>query len=32
MILHKIVRGMEDHQEEIARIVAAETGKGYKGP
>ena len=31
MILHKIVRGMEDHQEEIARIVAAETGKGYKG-
>jgi aldehyde dehydrogenase (NAD+) len=30
MILHKIVLGMQDHQEEIAAIVAAETGKSYK--
>jgi len=30
MILHGIVRGMQARQEEIARIVAAETGKSYK--
>jgi alpha-ketoglutaric semialdehyde dehydrogenase len=30
LLLHKIVVGMQNHQEEIARIVAAETGKSYK--
>lgn len=30
MLLHDIVRGMQDRREEIARIVAAETGKSYK--
>jgi len=30
MMLHDIVRGMQARQEEIARIVAAETGKSYK--
>jgi acyl-CoA reductase-like NAD-dependent aldehyde dehydrogenase len=30
MLLHAIVRAMQTHQEEIARIVAAETGKSYK--
>jgi acyl-CoA reductase-like NAD-dependent aldehyde dehydrogenase len=30
LILHKLVVAMQDHQEEIARIVAAETGKSYK--
>lgn len=29
-ILHNIVLGMKQHQEKIARIVAAETGKSYK--
>ena len=31
MMLHDIVLGMQARQEEIARIVAAETGKSYKG-
>jgi aldehyde dehydrogenase (NAD+) len=30
LMLHKLVVAMQDHQEEIARIVAAETGKSYK--
>jgi len=30
LLLHKLVVGMQNHQEEIARIVAAETGKSYK--
>ncbi len=30
LMLHKLVIAMQDHQEEIARIVAAETGKSYK--
>lgn len=30
LLLHKLVIGMQNHQEEIARIVAAETGKSYK--
>ena len=30
MILHDIVKGMQGSQEEIAQIVAAETGKSYK--
>lgn len=30
LILHKIVVAMQQHQAEIARIVAAETGKSYK--
>jgi aldehyde dehydrogenase (NAD+) len=30
LLLHKLVVGMQDRQEEIARIVAAETGKAYK--
>jgi len=30
MILHEIVKGMQVRQEEITRIVAAETGKSYK--
>lgn len=30
LLLHKLVVGMQAHQEEIARIVAAETGKSYK--
>jgi aldehyde dehydrogenase (NAD+) len=30
MILHRIVNGMQDHQKEIAEIVAAETGKSMK--
>jgi aldehyde dehydrogenase (NAD+) len=30
MLLHKIVRLMQDHQDELARIVAAESGKAHK--
>lgn len=30
LLLHKIVVGMQNYQDEIARIVAAETGKSYK--
>ncbi len=30
LLLHKLVVGMQNRQEEIARIVAAETGKSYK--
>ncbi len=30
LLLHKLVVAMQDHQEEIAHIVAAETGKSYK--
>jgi aldehyde dehydrogenase (NAD+) len=30
LLLHKLVVGLQNHQEEIARIVAAETGKSYK--
>ena len=30
MILHEIVKGMQARQEEIAHIVAAETGKSHK--
>jgi aldehyde dehydrogenase (NAD+) len=30
MILHNIVREMQENQEEIAKIVAIETGKSYK--
>ncbi len=30
MILHKIALGIQDRQQEIAQIVAAETGKSYK--
>lgn len=30
LLLHKIVVGMQNYQNEIARIVAAETGKSYK--
>ncbi|GAB4420821.1 MAG: aldehyde dehydrogenase family protein [Anaerolineae bacterium] len=30
MLLHKLVVGMQARQEEIARIVALETGKSYK--
>ena len=30
LLLHKLVVAMQDHQEEIAAIVAAETGKSYK--
>jgi aldehyde dehydrogenase (NAD+) len=30
LLLHKLVVAMQNHQEEIARIVAAETGKSYK--
>lgn len=30
MILHDIVLGMQAHQQEIAQIVAVETGKSYK--
>ena len=30
LFLHKIVMGMQNRQEEIAKIVAAETGKSYK--
>ena len=30
MILHEIVRKMQDNQKEIAEIVALETGKSYK--
>lgn len=30
LLLHKLVVAMQDHQEQIARIVAAETGKSYK--
>jgi alpha-ketoglutaric semialdehyde dehydrogenase len=30
LLLHKLVVGMQNHQKEIARIVAAETGKSYK--
>lgn len=28
--LHAVVRALEDHKEEVARIVAAETGKSYR--
>ena len=30
LMLHRLVVAMQDHQEWIARIVAAETGKSYK--
>lgn len=30
LLLHKMVAGMQNRQDEIARIVAAETGKSYK--
>lgn len=30
LLLHKIVVGMQNHHDQIARIVAAETGKSYK--
>lgn len=30
LLLHKLVVGMQNYQDEIARIVAAETGKSYK--
>lgn len=30
LLLHKLVVGMQNRQDEIARIVAAETGKSYK--
>ena len=30
MILHELAMGMKDRREEIAKIVAAETGKSYK--
>jgi acyl-CoA reductase-like NAD-dependent aldehyde dehydrogenase len=30
LLLHRLVVGMQNRQEEIARIVAAETGKSYK--
>lgn len=30
LLLHKLVVAMQNHQEEIARIVAVETGKSYK--
>src|SRR3990172_1653217 len=30
LLLHRLVVGMQNHQDEIARIVAAETGKSYK--
>src|SRR5688572_28413759 len=30
LLLHKIVMGMQSSQDEIAQIVAAETGKSYK--
>ena len=30
LLLHKLVVGMQNHQDEIARIVAAETGKSHK--
>lgn len=30
LLLHQLVVGMQNHQDEIARIVAAETGKSYK--
>jgi len=30
LLLHKLVIGMQNNQEEIARIVAAETGKSHK--
>ena len=30
LLLHKLVVEMQNHQEEIARIVSAETGKSYK--
>ena len=30
MKLHDVIRGMQNHHDEIARIVAAETGKSYK--
>lgn len=30
LLLHRVVVEMQNHQEEIARIVAAETGKSYK--
>ena len=30
LLLHKIVMGMQNRQDEIAKIVAAETGKSYK--
>lgn len=30
LLLHKLVVGMQNRQEEIARILAAETGKSYK--
>jgi aldehyde dehydrogenase (NAD+) len=30
LLLHKLVVAMQDHQEEIAQIVAAETGKSHK--
>ena len=30
MMLNRLVIAMQDHQEQIARIVAAETGKSYK--
>ncbi len=30
LILHKLVVGMQNHQDEIAHIVAAETGKSHK--
>jgi aldehyde dehydrogenase (NAD+) len=30
LLLHKLVVGMQNRQEEIARIVTAETGKSYK--
>ena len=30
LLLHKLVVEMQNHQEEIARIISAETGKSYK--
>jgi aldehyde dehydrogenase (NAD+) len=30
LLLHKLVVGMQNRQEEIARVVSAETGKSYK--
>ena len=30
LVLHEVVKAMQTHQEDIARIVAAETGKSFK--
>ena len=30
LVLHEIVKGLQNHREEMARVVAEETGKSFK--